>query len=52
MSLSSVPFYVYKDQNVAFVSKILTYISLLFRYPYIYNRDGTELHCLKVSNPP
>lgn len=19
------------------------------RYPYIYNRDGTELHCLKVS---
>ena len=19
------------------------------RYPYIYNRDGTEIHCLKVS---
>lgn len=52
ISLASVPFW-----HMLFDSKYfktlylltLNYVSLLDRYPYIYNRDGTELHCLKVG---
>ncbi|KAE8701322.1 sterol 3-beta-glucosyltransferase UGT80B1-like [Hibiscus syriacus] len=38
-------------RDVAYLHNELFFAAAQKKYPYIYNRDGTELHCLKEHGP-